>query len=342
MTDLAPYVDPTALERSFSEASLHRLAEWAQSADAAFTVAERLVRTSFVPEGFRGKPEEATAAILAGIEVGLSPMAALRSFDVIQGQAAARAITLRAIVQSHGHEIEMLESTDSRCRMRGRRRGAREWTSVLWTIDRARSLGLTNKHNWKAQPQAMLTARATSELARLIAADAILGIAYSAEEIDDGAGGGVPLQATVTATTDAAAVGAAPAPSSNGGKRMSRPRKQSAQPAPAADDGIEDAEVVDESRPSDAQKRKIMATFGDLGFGGEDRRADRIAVTSTLIGRSIESTSEVTRDEASRLIDQLERIVNDELVLNANDAGVWSVVAPSTGELELAQGDTDA
>lgn len=85
--------------------AVQRLGEWAQSAIAAHEVATSLVETSFVPQQFRGKPHEATAAILAGAEVGLSPMASLRSFDVIQGTAAARALTLRAIVQSQGHEM---------------------------------------------------------------------------------------------------------------------------------------------------------------------------------------------------------------------------------------------
>ena len=147
-TDLARYEvtspAPVAL-RDYQSDAVRRLGEWAESASAAFQIAERLVQTSFVPAAFRGKPVEAAAAILAGVEVGLQPMAALRSFDVISGQAAARAITLRAIVQSHGHEIEVIESTATRCVMRGRRRGASDWQKVTWTIDRARDLQLTGK-----------------------------------------------------------------------------------------------------------------------------------------------------------------------------------------------------
>lgn len=307
------------------DASLHRLATWADSATAAYRVAEQLVKTSFVPEGFRGKPYEATAAILAGVEVGLSPMAALRSFDVIQGQAAARAITLRAIVQSHGHEMELVEASDSRCKMRGRRRGGTEWTTVTWTIDRARSLGLTNKHNWKAQPQAMLVARATSELARLIAADAILGIGYSAEEVADGAGAGVDVPAVTTAPPPEAE-------STPGTKRLSRKRATPAEPEPA------DAEPVADDKPSEQQTRKIMATFSDLGFSGKETRADRLAITSALIGRPIESTAEVTGDEASRLIDQLVRLVDGELQAVQELDGSWSVVAVEP-QPELVEGE---
>lgn len=228
--------------RDHQAEAVTRLTEWATSAQAAMQVAEQLAQSSFVPQSFRGKPGEATAAILAGLEVGLQPMAALRSFDVIQGQAAPRAVTLRAIVQSHGHEIELVESTNSRCRMRGRRRGTDEWQTVSWTFDRARQLGLTTKNNWKAQPQAMLVARATSEIARLIAADAILGVAYSSEEIADGAGAGVEVAAVTTVESEG-----------SGTKRMSR------RPKPVSEDGDEpvDAEVIEEEPKQTVAAAKI-------------------------------------------------------------------------------------
>jgi hypothetical protein len=227
------YVAPLAAVRDHQSDAVSRLAEWAQSATAASHVAEQLVRSSFVPESFRGKAHEATAAILAGLEVGLAPMAALRSFDVIQGQAAPRAVTLRAIVQSQGHEIELVESTASRCKMRGRRHGSQTWQEVTWTFDRARQLGLTTKSNWKSQPQAMLVARATSEIARLVASDAILGIAYSIEEIADGAGGGVDVPAVTAASESNSAPGT---------RRMSR--RAIGKPGDA-----EVVEVEDEAEP---------------------------------------------------------------------------------------------
>jgi hypothetical protein len=256
MSQIEQYQDRGALTtRDHQGEAVARLSEWATSAQAAMAVAHELSRSSFVPEAFRNKPGEATAAILAGLEVGLQPMAALRSFDVIQGQAAARAITLRAIVQSHGHEIELVESTATRCKMRGRRRGSDAWQDVTWTMDRARQLGLDRKPNWKNQPQAMLVARCTSEIARLIASDAILGIAYSSEEIADGAGAGVEVPAVTTADPETPGAPTAPA----GKKRMSRAKK--ATPAPAAEPEApeqteaEAAELADEERCAAIQSR---------------------------------------------------------------------------------------
>lgn len=160
------------------------LMQWAQEADLAYQMAQKLAATSFVPQSLRGKPGDITAAILAGAELGLKPMATLKSIDVIQGTPALRAHAMRAIVQKQGHEIELVESTDTRCVMRGRRKGSEAWQTVEWTVDRARLMGLLGKDQWKKNPKGMLVARATGELSRLIASDALHGMAYVSEELE--------------------------------------------------------------------------------------------------------------------------------------------------------------
>ena len=159
------------------------LMAWAQEADLAYQMAQKLANTSFVPQSLRGKPGDITAAILAGAELGLPPMATLKSIDVIQGTPALRAHAMRGLLQSKGHEIELVESTDTYCKMRGRRKGAEAWQYVEWDIPRATRLGLLGKAEWKKQPKSMLVARATGELSRLIAADALYGMPYVAEEL---------------------------------------------------------------------------------------------------------------------------------------------------------------
>lgn len=160
------------------------LMAWAQEADLAYQMAEKLAVTSFVPQSLRGKPGDIAAAILAGAELGLKPMATLKSIDVIQGTPALRAHAMRAVVQQQGHDIELVESTATRCVMRGRRKGSDTWQTVEWTIQRAAQMKLTDKAEWKKQPQNMLVARATGELSRLIASDALHGMAYVSEELE--------------------------------------------------------------------------------------------------------------------------------------------------------------
>ncbi|MFF9309987.1 hypothetical protein ACF1BS_03660 [Streptomyces sp. NPDC014748] len=160
------------------------LMQWAQEADLAYQMATKLAATSFVPQSLRGKPGDITAAILAGSELGLKPMATLKSIDVIQGTPALRAHAMRAVVQKQGHHIELVESTPERCVMRGRRKESETWQTVEWTTGRAQQLGLLNKDQWKKQPQSMLVARATGELCRLIASDALHGMPYVSEELE--------------------------------------------------------------------------------------------------------------------------------------------------------------
>jgi hypothetical protein len=161
----------------------NELMEWVESARQANIVAQSLAKTDFAGQ-YRNKPDEITAAILTGQELGLKPMTALKSIDVIQGQPALRAHAMRAIVQHQGHDIELVESDDTHCVMRGRRKGADGWQTVVWDIPRARLLGLLNKDQWKKQPKTMLVARATGELCRLIASDALHGLPYAAEELE--------------------------------------------------------------------------------------------------------------------------------------------------------------
>jgi hypothetical protein len=167
------------------------LVQWAYEARQAAGIAKSLAATSFVPASLRGKPADITAAILAGQELGLQPMATLRSIDVIQGTPALRAHAMRGLVQSRGHAIEIVESDDNHCIVRGRRNPVDTWQTVEWTLDRAKKMGLTDKDQWKKQPRTMLIARATSEMCRLIAADVLYAMPYAAEELD-----GEPVRAT--------------------------------------------------------------------------------------------------------------------------------------------------
>lgn len=282
------------------EVGPRRLVEWAQEASAAHDLAAALCATSFCPQAFQGKPGEATAAILAGSEVGLSPLAALNAYDVIQGRPAPKAITLRALVQSAGHEIWLESATDRQVIMRGRRRGESNVQTSDWTIARASSLGLTNKQQWKQQPQTMLTARATSEIARLVGADVILGIPYSSEELAD-------LEPTEPVATV---------------KRATTAKRAAAPEIPEPEvlvERIDEAEVVepvnrnargvDESGPfvdkgAEPTKKQVGLMWALLGekFPTEDEQREYLHL---VIDREWTSTTEFSRGDVSKVIDSL-------------------------------------
>lgn len=260
---------------------------WVEEARQANVIATALAQSSFIPASLRNKPQDITAAILTGQEVGLKPMAALRSLDVIQGTPALRAHAMRALLQSKGHEIELVESDATHCVMRGRRyngigRGVGEWQTVTWDLDRARGLALLGKDNWKKQPQAMLMARATGEVCRLIASDALHALAYASEELRDSQDSvqAAPQRVTMaqlTQTPPAAIEATPPTP-------------------PQAEHSIP---MV--TRP---QVGKIHALAKELGYETtEGDRDEYLAELSDIACRDIASSNDLTKAEAGNVIE---------------------------------------
>jgi hypothetical protein len=289
-----------------------RLTEWAEAAQAAYSVAQKLVTTSFVPEVFRDKPHEATAAILAGDEVGLSPMASLRAFDIIDGVAAPRAITHRAVVQSFGHEVWQVEATNTRAVIRGRRAGTNQVQESEWTIERARLRGLTGKKNWREQPKSMLIARATSEVCRLIASDAIMGMPYSVEELMDDRETGGDTAAPPVRTVRRRSRSVTPPPG-----EVTEPQGP---PLPGEDTPLTtetegDAPTIVDADTDDGggvspvemitkeQLRKLHTVFTSANVTDRDTR---LTTSGLIIGRDVESSTDLTKAEASRLLTWLE------------------------------------
>lgn len=265
-----------------SDSAMKQLILWAEAAGAAEQLAERLCNTRFAPAAYRNKPIEGAAAIMAGAEVGLSPIASLRAFDDIQGTPAPKAITLRAIVQSRGHDILITKSTDTEAVVTGRRKGDTEWQTCTWTIDRATKAGYPKKNgNWNTNPAAMLVARATSEVCRWVASDAIMGMPYSAEEIQDQG-----LQ-----------VDARPAP-----------RRVAA------------AEILGEAEPSapqieerprvrdDVLRRHMFALWNDLGFGGEENRDQRLVIIGKILNLPgpVSSSNDLDDEQMHQVVQALQ------------------------------------
>lgn len=162
-----------------------RVASVIELIPAYWDLAERVAATEFVPKDLRRRPEAVLAALLSGAERGLGPMESLRSINVIEGKPSLSAEAMRALVLAAGHEIEIIESNANKATLVGRRAGSTTTSPPFtWTIDRARRANLTNKDNWRKYPEAMLLARASTDLCRAVFPDVIAGLA-STEEVDD-------------------------------------------------------------------------------------------------------------------------------------------------------------
>jgi hypothetical protein len=170
-----------------TDPSLARLQEWTVVAYQVAKLAQSLSNTQFVPKAMQKKPAEVTAAILTGAELGLDPMAAIRSIVVIQGTPTLTAVAMRALVVRAGHRIRVIEADGEHAIVHGWREGEFDGPPHVseWTLERAKKLGLLRKDTWQSMPQNMLIARATSEACRLTAPDALTTVPYSTEEMAD-------------------------------------------------------------------------------------------------------------------------------------------------------------
>ena len=58
---------------------------------------------------------QAMVKIMAGQEIGLPPVASLRSIDLIEGQIQVRSHAIAALINKAGYDYLVIESTEKRC-----------------------------------------------------------------------------------------------------------------------------------------------------------------------------------------------------------------------------------
>ena len=150
--------------------------------ETLWKTAAHIAKSSFAPQGLRGKQDEVYAALLTGMELGLGPMAAMRHISVIDGKPSLSAAMQLALLRRAGHRIEVVEATEARCAIRGQGPDGMR-LEVEYTIEEAKGAGLLGKTNWKSYPKDMLWARCVSRYARRADAGATLGL-YSPADWD--------------------------------------------------------------------------------------------------------------------------------------------------------------
>lgn len=308
------------------------LKHWAQEFADVYRVSEALSKTPFVPKEMMGKTADVAAAIMRGRELGLDPFDALGSVYVVHGRVGYYAEFMRRRIIQAGHKLRIVESTDSRCIVEGTRLGESDAQRATFTAEQAKKAGI-NLGNYPADK---LLARATSRLCRQVFPDVLAG-SVIAEDLMDGL---IPA----TDTAEAAPV-APPATAAIQRKRPTKPAqaaatqppdapKKAAQPDPEVDELLDDptdnapvplppepvdkpndddllddaieAETV-EAEPVDlitpAQLKKLSILLRQQGF---DTAESKHGFVCAAINRTIETSKELTKDEATKVIEILE------------------------------------
>lgn len=324
--DIARMETNTLVALDSASEAMDRLARWVDAASNARRLVAPLVMTAFVPEAYKPRVSDrstdkekqeayevavanATAAVLQGLSLGIDPLMALQQIYIVHGRPGMYAKMMVALVQSHGHEVwtEEGECTDTRAVVYGRRRGTDRVERVIVTMDMARKAGWTSNQAYTKTPQDMLYARAAARVCDRIASDVLKGLA-SVEAIHDELD--KPGNGTRTVTARKAAVrralGASPEPPLTD-EPDDEPGPQPTVPEP----DIDDAEVISDEPDepiTTAQQRKLHALLRDNGLG---ERALGLARISQTLGREVASTKNLSKQEAIRVIDDLEQLASE-------------------------------
>lgn len=150
-----------------------------------------------------GKESAIMMIMLAAREYGIGPAQALNGgLHIIEGKVELSARIMSALIRKAKHTLQIQESTDQVCRIKGTRADTGETHTVCFTIEMAQKAGLIKeKGGWKRTPEDMLYARCISRLARQLFSD-VIGISYVEGEIVDSRANNEVLEAFPENNTD--------------------------------------------------------------------------------------------------------------------------------------------
>lgn len=244
-----------------------------QDFDGAWRIATAVCKAGMAPKGLDA-PEKAMVAIMHGMEVGLTPMAALQSIAVVNGRPTIWGDGAIGLVRGSGKCEWIKERIDGDgdnmvavCEVK--RKGEADPIKAAFSVSDAKKASLWGKQGpWQQYPKRMLAMRARAFALRDGFADVLRGLGI-AEEVQDFQ----PIH-NVTPPTPPKP----PAP----------PSAQIAAPAETVD--AETGEVVDE--------REIVTETGEQTDAVMDEAAGE-AIDDTTFFEQLEEAMAVVSDAAS-------------------------------------------
>lgn len=311
-----------------------RMREWLHLFKECREAAEILARTSFVPKDMMGKPAEIATAMLKGWELGLDPLDALASIYVVHGRVGFYAEFMRRRMIQAGHVFRVVESTDNRCVVEGTRVDNGETHRAAFTAEQAKRA----KIDIQAYPAEKLVARATSRLVKQAFPDVLSGslivedlldglVAVESERVDAAPSQEVPVQRQRRPRAVKAKPAAPPSAAVVDDDLLDDPAPVDPEPVdetipaasetapepetPQVDDEAQQTDLLDDP-PADEgitkpQLQKLSILRQREGYADDDEgRADWFRWVQTNIGRLVGSNKDLTKAEASVLIDVLE------------------------------------
>lgn len=258
---------------------------------------------------------QAGVKVLAGIEMGFGMFASMTGIHIIEGKPSVGANLLaQAVKRSGKYDYRIAEHTDQVCRINFYEDGELLGESSF-SIDDAKRAQVAFKTqkgyptSWGKYPKAMLFARALSQ-----------GVRWHCPDVLGGTTAYVPEELGANVDEDGMIIDVA----------VSSPRSEAWREPIAEDDAITAEQLTSEPQPEEHEERSdppeptltarqltaIHTKFSILGFNGSDGDRERaLAFLTFLTGRTIETSKELTKREASDILD----IDDDALALKLDD-----------------------
>jgi hypothetical protein len=138
--------------------------------------AKMLLRSGLLPTSVKS-PEAALFIILAGRDLGLSPVQSLRSINIIQGKVEVSADMSLGLFHRAGGKSHFVKLTDSEAVLRFSAPWLLQDHEESFTIKDAERAGLlARQDNWKKFPKAMLRSRAITAGLKSVGFDPTAGV----------------------------------------------------------------------------------------------------------------------------------------------------------------------
>ena len=255
--------------------------------------------SALLPESFRNNPANLMYAVQYANALGLAPIHAITGIAVIKGKPTASADLMAAIVRRAGHKLRVIgDDTYAEATLIRKDDPTFEY-KTRWDREKAQKAGLTNNPTYSKYPGAMYRARAVSEVVRMGASDAMYGLIYAPEDFGEIANepAAAPDAAPV-ATTKVSRRKPAPAPSQD----AEEVREEVAASTRGQDDLRAAITATADNKPSEAAFKRMFAILNENGLGG---REESLGYVSDIVGRDIQSRSELTASEVAKVSDSL-------------------------------------
>jgi hypothetical protein len=145
--------------------------------------AQTLADSGMLPAAYRRNPANVLWAVEYGAALGIPPVVAIGLIHVMDGKPVASATMIGGLVRKAGHRLRV-ESDDTRAVAKISRSDDKEyWFEASFSMADAKRAGLDRNPTWGKYPKAMMTARATTAVARMACPEVLMGVEFTAEEL---------------------------------------------------------------------------------------------------------------------------------------------------------------